>query len=451
MRHQEKRVRVVIIGAGFAGINAARELASASVQVTLIDKKNHHLFQPLLYQVALAGLSPAQIAVPIRGILRSTRNVEVLLEEVTDIQLSNRVVVIGERQISYDFLIVAAGARHSYFGNPQWEQNAPGLKTLEDALEIRRRILLAFEIAELEALTTGNRAPLNFVVIGAGPTGVELAGAISDMAKRSIVHDFRGIKTDQARVILLEGGPRVLPNYPEDLSASAEKQLREMGVEVHVNSLVSGIESDAVVVGNEKIHSAVVLWCAGVAASPLAKMLGAQVDRAGRVLVNPDLSVPGHEDVFVVGDLAAAKIEGGMVPAVAPAAIQMGQFVARQIKHSLEGKPREKFNYKNRGNMATIGVSRAVAEMGSLRFSGHFAWMAWAFIHLVALIGFHNRFMVLMEWIWSYFSFNRSARLITVRPDSSVGLENPAKATDFVDPRRRTESEKEREAELANS
>ena len=406
--------RVIILGAGFAGIRAARSLAHTSAKVTLIDRNNYHLFQPLLYQIAMAGLSPAQIAIPIRSVLRGISNVEVLLGEVTGIDLSQRHVRVGTLELDYDYLIVATGSTHTYFGHPEWEEDAPGLKTVEDALEIRRRVLLAFELAERDALTRGDHHPLNFVVIGAGPTGVELAGAIADISRRTLERDFRAIRPNQARVVLLEGGARILPSFPPDLSAKAEAQLRELGVEVQTNALVSHIEANSVTVGGEKIAAAVVLWGAGVAASPLGKMLGAPTDRAGRVTVSSDLSVPNYPEVFVTGDLAAAKIKDGkIVPGVASAAVQMGRFAARQILRTMAGEPRQEFVYKDKGSLATIGTSKAVAKLGRLHFSGHFAWLAWLVVHLSFLTGFRSRSMVFLEWAWSYFTFSHGARLIT--------------------------------------
>jgi len=423
--------RVVIVGAGFAGLNAARELGHAPVRVTVLDRKNHHTFQPLLYQVALAVLSPAEIASPVRNVLRRAKNTEVLLGEVTGFDLNKRLVHTRALDLPYDYLIVAAGATHAYFGHPEWEQYAPGLKTIEDATEIRGRVLLAFEQAEREAFAHRATPPLNFVVIGAGPTGVELAGAISDISRRYMERDFRSIDPARSRIILLEGGPRVLPAYPPDLSASAEKQLREMGVEVRTNAMVTNVEPGQVTVGNEKIPASVILWGAGVSASPLGRMLGASIDKAGRVLVEPDLSVPGHPEVFVTGDLAAVRRDGGgtqaqtnltisdkntassLVPGVAPAAIQMGKFAARQIRRSVAGKPRQKFRYWDKGSLATIGRSRAVADFGKLHISGYFAWVSWLMIHLFFLIGFRNRIMVMAEWAWAYITYNHGARLIT--------------------------------------
>jgi NADH dehydrogenase len=406
--------RVVIIGAGFAGINAAKKLERAPVRVTVVDRKNHHVFQPLLYQVALAVLSPAEIASPVRTVVRKASNIEVLLGRVTGFDLEKRTVRIDDLQLPYDFLIVASGATHAYFSHPEWEQYAPGLKTIEDAIEIRRRVLQAFETAEREAFATGASPPLTFVVIGGGPTGVELAGAISDISKRYMEHDFRAIDPGKARIILLEGGPRVLPVYPDDLSASAEKQLTQMGVEVRTNAMVTNVEPGVVTVGKEKIPAEVILWGAGVSASPLGRMLGVPIDRAGRVLVMPDLSVTGHPEVFVAGDLASVKMKDGKpVPGLAPAAIQMGKFAARQIERSVEGKPRQEFAYRDKGTLATIGRSKAVADMGKLHFSGYLAWLAWLFIHLFFLIGFRNRLLVMMEWAWAYITYNQGARLIT--------------------------------------
>jgi NADH:quinone reductase (non-electrogenic) len=429
MTQHVTRPRVVVIGAGFAGLNAAKALSNAPVDVTVVDRKNHHTFQPLLYQVALAVLSPAEIASPVRTVLRRASNTEVLLGEVTGFDLQKHVVRLGDRldglDLPYDYLIVAAGATHAYFGHPEWEAFAPGLKTLEDATEIRRRILLAFETAERELFAGRTPPPLNFVVEGAGPTGVELAGAISDIAGRHLTKEFRSIDPRRSRIILLEGGPRVLPAYPEDLSASAERQLKEMGVEVRTNAMVTNIEPGMVSVGKEKIPASVILWGAGVSASSLGKMLGVPTDKAGRVIVQPDLTVPQHPEVFVVGDLASAMRHNGQpVPGVAPAAIQMGKFAARQIKRAVEAQPREKFEYLDKGSLATIGRSRAVADIGKLHISGYFAWLAWLFIHLLFLIGFRNRLFVMIEWAWAYLTFNHSARLIT-EPGEKENVQKP--------------------------
>lgn len=426
MTQPVNRPRVVVIGAGFAGINAAKSLSRAPVDMTVVDRKNHHTFQPLLYQVALAALSPAEIASPIRTVLSHARNTEVLLGLVTGFDLEKKLVRMDGSELPYDYLIVAAGATHAYFGHPEWEEFAPGLKTLEDATEIRRRILTTFETAEREKITRNISLPLNFVIVGGGPTGVELAGAIADISKHQLQQDFRAIDPRQSRIILLEGGPRVLPTYPEDLSASAERQLRQMGVEVRTNALVTNIEPDSVSIGKEKIPATVILWGAGVAASPLGKMLGVPTDRAGRVIIEPDLSIPGHPEVFVAGDLASAKRANGKpVPGVAPAAIQMGKFAARQIKRAIANKPREHFEYLDKGSLATIGRSHAIADFpGKIHISGTLAWLAWLFIHLFFLIGFRNRLFVLTEWAWAYITYNHSARLIT-EPGEHEPLEKP--------------------------
>jgi len=429
MTQHVTRPKVVVIGAGFAGLNAAKALANAPVDVTVVDRKNHHTFQPLLYQVALAVLSPAEIASPVRTVLRRAPNVEVVLGEVVGFDLEKQLVRLNDRldalDLPYDYLVVAAGATHAYFGHPEWEEFAPGLNTLEDATEIRRRILMAFETAEREVIANRPQPPLNFVVVGAGPTGVELAGAISDISGRHLTKEFRKIDPRQSRIVLLEGGPRVLPTYPEDLSASAEHQLKKMGVEVRTSAMVTNIEPGVVSVGKERIPASVILWGAGVSASPLGKMLGVPTDKAGRVIVERDLTVPGHPEVFVTGDLASAKRKSGQpVPGVAPAAIQMGKFAARQIKRTLAGKPRQQFEYLDKGSLATIGRSHAIADFGKLHISGYFAWLSWLFVHLLFLVGFRNRFMVMIEWAWSYITFNHSARLIT-EPREQEHIEKP--------------------------
>jgi len=406
--------RVVVIGAGFGGLLAAQTLSHYPVRITLIDRKNHHTFQPLLYQVATAGISPGEIAAPIRWILRHRRNVEVLLGEVRDFDLEQRVVKLPDLDVPYDYLIVATGASHAYFGHEEWAPLAPGLKTVEDALEIRRRVLLAFELAERDAARGDQHAPLNFVVVGGGPTGVELAGTLAEIARRVLADEFRSIDPKQAKILLLEGGPRLLPVYPEDLSRSAENQLTHLGVEVHTSALVTKIEPSAVYVGETRLPAAVILWAAGVAASPLGKKLGVPLDRAGRVLVNPDLSIPGHREVFAIGDLAFLKdTQGKIVPGVAPAAMQEGKAVAHNIARDLRGEPRQDFRYLDKGNLATIGRAAGVAEFGRLHISGYFAWLAWLFIHIFFLIGFRNRIIVLIQWAWSYLTYERGARLIT--------------------------------------
>jgi NADH dehydrogenase len=410
------RPKVVIVGAGFAGLTAARRIARLPVQVTVIDRKNHHTFQPLLYQVATAGLSPGEIAAPIRWILRGHRNVEVLLEEVVDFKLEEKKLITREQVLDYDFLVIASGATHAYFGHPEWEPLAPGLKTIEDALEIRRRVLLAFELAERQAASNDAQSgsPLQFVVIGGGPTGVELAGTLAEIAHHALNHEFRKIDPKQTRILLLEGGPRVLAPYSEELSRKAEDQLRRLGVEVRTSSIVTRIEPGAVWAGDKEIPASVVLWAAGVAASPLGRKLGVPVDRAGRVLVEPDLSIPGHREVLVIGDLASLNDENGkMLPGVAPVAIQQGDWVAETIARDLKHQPRRNFVYHDKGSLATIGRAAAVAQFPKFELSGYFAWLAWLFVHIFFLIGFRNRLLVMIQWAWSYLTYERGARLIT--------------------------------------
>ena len=412
---------VVIVGGGFGGLNAARSLASARVRITVIDRRNYHTFQPLLYQVATAGLSPGEIAAPFRSILRSHKNVEVLMSEVTGFDLANRVVETADAMVPYDYLIVAAGASHAYFGHDEWEPFAPGLKTIEDALEIRRRVLLAFELAERRAAAGETSTPLNFVVVGGGPTGVELAGTLAEISRHALTHEFRSINPARTHVLLIEGGPRVLPAYAEDMSRSAENQLRHLGVEVRTSTLVTKISAGAVSVGDTRIPATVILWAAGVAASPLGKQLNVPVDRAGRVIVQPDLSIPNHPEVFVIGDLAAAKDEQGkMLPGVAPVAIQQGQYMAKLIREELESHAktaRKPFHYWDKGSLATIGRAAAVAQFGRIHISGFIAWLSWLFIHILFLIGFRNRLLVFIQWAWSYVTYERGARLITGSTD----------------------------------
>jgi NADH dehydrogenase len=406
--------QVVIVGAGFGGLQAALHLSRLPVHITLIDRRNYHTFQPLLYQVATAGLSPGEIAAPIRWIVRGRRNIEVLLGEVQDFDLAQRRVKLPDLEAPYDYLIVAAGASHAYFGHDEWEPFAPGLKTIEDALEIRRRVLLAFELDERQAASGGPQQPLNFVIVGGGPTGVELAGTLAEISRQVLANEFKSIDPKSTRIILLEGGPRVLPSYPEDLSRSAEEQLRHLGVDVRTSQMVTGVEAGAVRMGETRLPAAVILWAAGVAASPLGKKLGAPIDRAGRVLVNPDLSIPGHPEIFVLGDLASLKDENGKpLPGVAPVAMQEGRAVARNIARELRGESRRNFHYVNKGNLATIGRAAAVAEFGKVHISGFLAWLSWLFIHIFFLIGFRNRIMVMIQWAWSYLTYERGARLIT--------------------------------------
>ncbi len=410
----KSRPRVVVVGGGFGGLEAAKSLVHLPVEITLVDRKNHHTFQPLLYQVATAGLSPAEIAAPIREIFAKRENVEVLLGDVLGFDLERHIVKLHGFELSYDYLVVAAGATHAYFGHDQWEPFAPGLKTVEDALEMRRRILLAYELAEREAAVTGHHMPLSFVVVGAGPTGVELAGTLAEIARKSLSENFRHIEPAKTRILLVEAGPSVLSAYPDDLRQSAVKQLQRLGVEVRTNSAVTDVRPSEVHIGKEVVPAAAVLWAAGVSASPLGNALGAPVDRAGRVLVEPDLSVPGHREVFVIGDLASMKDAAGkLLPGVAPVAMQQGRFVAHQIAADLDGKPRENFHYVDKGSLATIGRAAAIAEFGKVHLSGYLAWLSWLFIHILFLIGFRNRVLVIFQWAWSYLTYQRSARLIT--------------------------------------
>jgi NADH dehydrogenase len=408
--------KVVIVGGGFGGLNAAQGLAKLPVQVTVLDRKNHHTFQPLLYQVATAGLSPGEIAAPIRGVLKKHENMRMLLAEVVGVDLDRKLVKLRDgSDLSYDYLIVAAGATHSYFGHPEWEPLAPALKTIEDATEIRRRVLLAFELAERRASILGKAEPVHFVIVGGGPTGVELAGTLAEIARSTIAMDFDWIDPRNTRILLIEGGPRVLPAYPEDLSASAERQLNKLGVEVMTGSVVTSIEPGQVKVGEKIFPSTVTLWAAGVAASPLGKALG-EVDKPGRVKVNSDLSVPGHPEVFVLGDLAnfTDHKTGKPLPGLAPVAIQQGKFVRKNIAHDLRHEKREDFRYHDKGTLATIGRAAAVADLGEkLHFSGFPAWFLWLFVHLMYLVGFRNRLLVFIEWAWAYLTYQRSARLIT--------------------------------------
>lgn len=411
--------RVVIVGAGFGGLTAAQALGSGPVRITVIDRKNFHTFQPLLYQVATAGISPAEIAAPIRSILRSHKNIEVLMGDVIAFDLEQRIVETTDSRVPYDYLIVAAGAGHSYFGHDEWEVFAPGLKTIEDALEIRRRVLLAFELAERQAASGEGDVPLNFVVVGGGPTGVELAGTLAEISRHALTHEFRSIDPARTHILLIEGGPRVLPSYTEDLSRSAEEQLKHLGVEVRTSTMVTRVEAGAVDIGQTRVPATVVLWAAGVAASPLGKKLTDSVDRAGRVPVLGDLALPGHPEVFVIGDLAATKDENGkLLPGVAPVAIQQGKYVAKIIRAELEdtspGKtPRKAFHYWDKGSLATIGRAAAVAQFGKIHISGYIAWLSWLFVHILFLIGFRNRLLVLIQWAWSYLTYERGARLIT--------------------------------------
>ena len=422
--------RIVIIGGGFAGLNAAKKLSRLNVDITLVDRKNHHLFQPLLYQVATAGLSPAEIAVPIRQVLERFRNVRVVLGQVTGFDLPNHKVLLQDFFVDFDYLIVAAGATHSYFGHEEWSHDAPGLKTIEDATEIRRRILLAFELAERQALLTGRHENLNMVVIGGGPTGVELAGTLAEIANHALAEDFRAIDPRRTRILLIEAGPRVLAAYPEDLSRSAVTQLQKLGVEVMEHTRVTNVAADHVQLENgDIVPASVILWGAGVKASPLGAALGAPVDRAGRVLVSKDCSLPQFPNVFVIGDLAALQDEQGKwLPGVAPVAIQQGNYVGKAIAADLKHQPRKPFHYFDKGSLATIGRNAAIAEFGRIHLSGFIAWLSWLFVHIFFLIGFRNRIIVLINWAYSFFTMGRSARLITGSTElpSAVAHNQPA-------------------------
>ncbi len=429
---KRKPPRVVIVGAGFAGMHAAFQLRSARCRIILADRNNHHVFQPLLYQVATAALSPADIAAPIRGVFRHQKNVSVTLGEVTGVDLEARQIRLGGELVAFDWLVLAAGATHAYFGHDEWARVAPGLKSLDDALEIRRRVLLAFEEAELEEDDASRSAKLTFVVVGGGPTGVEMAGALREIAAETIPEDYRRVDTQAARVLLLEGGPRLLGGMSEDSSRKALRDLEGMGVEVRLDTLVTGVEDGRVLVGDEQVPAANVIWAAGVQAAPLVRGMGAELDRQGRVRVAPDCSVPGHPRAFAIGDLAALADpkSGRPVPGVAQGAIQMGQFVGRLIREQLaaDAAPeaeaaadeRPAFSYRDKGNMATIGRARAVADVAGRSFGGFFAWLLWSVVHVAFLIGFRSKLLVMVNWAWQWFFQARGARLITGSPEIDV-------------------------------
>jgi NADH dehydrogenase len=414
--------RVLIIGGGFGGLYAARALRRANVEVTVVDRRNHHVFQPLLYQVATAGLSPGDIASPIRWILRRQPNVEVLLGDVDRVETSHRAVHLKDgTEIPYDYLIVAAGATHAYFGHDDWQVYAPGLKSLEDALEIRRRVLLAFERAERETDPARRQVLLTFVVVGAGPTGVELAGALAEIARQSLARNFRHFDPGSARVILLEAGPHVLATFPEPLREAARHDLERLGVDVRTSTPVTRVGPAIVETSSGSIAAETILWAAGVAASPLGATLGAPIDRAGRVLVNPDLSIPGHPEVFVIGDLATLKgPDGKPYPGVAQVAIQMGAHAVKNIQRSIEGQPMRPFAYHDFGNLATIGRAAAVGDLGWLQLHGLIGWIFWLFVHIFNLIGFRNRILVMIQWAWAYVTYQRAVRLITGQPQTGA-------------------------------
>jgi NADH dehydrogenase len=414
---QHQQPRVVIVGGGFGGLETAKGLRNAGVRVTLLDRKNHHLFQPLLYQVATAALSPADIAEPLRHILRGQGNIEVILTEAQRIDPAAKKVITADGEVDYDYLVIAAGARHSYFGHEEWEKFAPGLKSLDDALEIRRRMLMSFEIAEKTEDPVTRQTAMTFVVVGAGPTGVEMAGAIAEIARLSLVKDFRHIDPTQTRVILLDFAPRVLPTFNPDLSESARKQLERIGVEVRLGAAVEHLSEEGVQIkGGEKIPARTIIWAAGNAASPLGASLGVPIDKQGRVIVNDDCSVPGHKEIFVIGDLAHFAVGGQPpLPGLSPVAMQQGRQVAKNIALLVAGGWTQRFTYFDKGTMATIGRHAAVADAGFIRFSGYPAWLAWLFVHLVFLVGFRNKVLVLISWAYAYLTFGRGARLITGR------------------------------------
>ena len=429
------RPHVVIIGGGFGGLAAAQSLKHAPVSITLLDRRNHHVFQPLLYQVATAALSPGDIAAPIRWILRRQKNVRVLLAEALGIDLKSKGVELDEGSLEYDYLIVATGATHAYFGHPEWETFAPGLKTLDDALEIRGRMLMAYEVAERETDPLERRRLLTFVIIGGGPTGVEMAGAIAEIARQTLAHEFRAISPEQARVLLVEAGPSILSTFPADLRGEARRSLERLAVEVREDAAVTGIDARGVQIGTERIDAGTVMWAAGVAASPLSRSLGVPLDRAGRVLVSPDLTVPGHPDVFVIGDLAAlTDADGRPLPGVAPVAQQQAAHAARNIMRHVERQPLRPFKYRNYGNLATIGRASAIADFGRVHLSGFVGWLVWLFVHIMKLVGFRNRVLVLVQWAAAYMTYQRSVRLITGRlgqprsesqPSSAVSRSTP--------------------------
>jgi NADH dehydrogenase len=416
----ERRSRVVILGAGFGGLQAAVRLSRAPVELTIIDRENYHCFQPLLYQVATAALSPADVAWPIRHILRRQQNAVVFMEEVTGIDPARRLVRTTSGEIGFDFLLIATGATHSYFGRDEWRAFAPGLKRIEDAIRIRRRILSAFERAEIAGDQSCSRQLLTFVIVGGGPTGVELAGAIAEVARQTLARDFRRIDPRMSRIVLIEAGPRLLPSFSEQHSAYAHNALTAMGVEVMVSTRVTNCDAGGVDLETGRIDAGCVIWAAGVVASPAAQWLAAKCDRAGRVIVNPDLSLPGHENIFVIGDTASVTDPGGkLVPGLAPAAKQMGDYAARLIAARIAGRTLPAFRYRDQGALATIGRRAAIVELGPIQLKGFIGWGFWSIVHIYFLIGLRNRFVVAVTWLWSYLTFKRGARLITQPPRPS--------------------------------
>jgi NADH dehydrogenase len=413
-KSQNQKPRVIIVGAGFGGLEAAKKLARKDVQVTVIDRTNYHLFQPLLYQVATAALSPADISAPVRSVLSKFKNVEVILAEVESVDVAAKKVKTPDLEFDYDYLILATGARHSYFGHNEWEKLAPGLKSLEDAIELRRRILMAFEYAEKTDDEAARKAAMTFVVIGGGPTGVEMAGAIAEISRHTLAKDFRHIDPSQARVILIEGDPRLLSAFPEDLSRSAQKQLADLGVDVRTNTRATNLTEAGVQIGDEFIPCRVKIWAAGNNASFVGKTLGVPVDRVGRTIVNDDLTIPDHPEVQVIGDLANFSYQNGEpLPGVSPVAMQQGRHAARNVLAMIEGRKPQRFHYWDKGTLATIGRNKAVANLRFVHLSGLPAWLAWLFVHIFFLVGFRNRLLVFLQWAWSYLTFDKGARLIT--------------------------------------
>lgn len=432
---------VLIIGAGFGGLTTAQALARLPVRITVIDRTNHHLFQPLLYQVATAGLSPADIAAPIRGVLRHQANASVLLAEATAVDFAAQTVTLHDEErdevMPYDYLVLATGGRTSYFGHDEWERFAPGLKDLDDAVEIRRRVLMAFEAAEKEEDPSKRRELMTFIVVGGGPTGVELAGTLSELARFVLARDFRTIKPEEAEILLLEGDDEILATFTPDLSASAWRQLTDLGVTIRTNARVTNIDETGVYLGNEHIRAATVLWGAGVQATALTRTLGVPLSRGGRIPVAPDLTISGQRNVFAIGDMTYLEQNGRPLPGVSPVAMQMGRLVARNIQNDLSGQPRQNFHYRDKGSMATIGRKAAIAELGKLHLSGFMAWLAWLLVHIFFLIGFRNRLIVIFNWAWSYFTYQRGARLITGRrlslqPRRALAPDAPARKGEYL-------------------
>jgi NADH dehydrogenase len=426
MSHPEqllpRKPHVVVVGGGFGGLEVVKALRHDDVRITLLDQRNHYLFQPLLYQVASAALNPADIAAPLREILRKQANVSVFLAKATAVDANAHKVILADGEVDYDYLVLATGATHSYFGHDEWAAFAPGLKTLEDAVEIRRRVLFAYEAAEREPDPERRRAWMTFVIVGGGPTGAELAGSFCEIARYAMSGNFRHINPSDARVILIEGAPHILPTYVDSLTDKARAQLEKLGTEVHTSARVTSIDADGVWVGQERYEAKTVVWAAGVRASPLVKSLGVPLDRAGRLLVQPDLSVPGHPEVMVIGDAASLEQNGKGVFGVAPAAMQGGQYAAARIRQLIHGQPMKPFHYVDKGSLATLGRKAGIADINGIRLSGFVAWAAWLVIHLFFLIQFRNRLIVITEWAWSYFTFQRGARLITGLPDPQVSL-----------------------------